>query len=100
MAKEFSWVKAFSYAFRYIMYIILWVIIGGVIMIIGVAMMPSAISFEPPYYIPRFNLGAMIIGIILIVIGIVVIALGSMAAYFKIMSRLVNEASPKPPPQT
>jgi len=101
--EEFSWGKAFSYALRYIAYAILWVIIGGVIMVAGMAMIlsgygPVPSSFEPPYYPPVFNLGAIIGGIILIIAGLIISILGSMAAYFKIMSRLIGEITSKPLP--
>lgn len=104
--KELSWKRAFGYALRYIIYVILWVIIGGLIMMAGVAMIVSSASYVPsgpPYYMPTFNLGVAIGGIIVIIIGLIIIVLGSMAAYFKIMSRLINETTSKilpPPPET
>ncbi|MBS7649226.1 hypothetical protein KEJ17_06275 [Candidatus Bathyarchaeota archaeon] len=101
--EEFSWGKAFGYALRYIAFVILWYIIGGLIMVAGVAMMLSAVSLGPPYYMPTFNPGAVIGGIIVIIIGLIITILGSMAAYFKIMSRLISEATSKPlppPPRT
>ena len=93
---EFSWGKAFGYALRYILYAILWIIIGGLIMGAGIGMMMT--SMRPgPFGIPAFEPGASIVGVIVMIIGLIIIYLGTMAAYFKIMSRLVYEATSKPP---
>lgn len=93
---EFSWGKAFGYALRYILYAILWIIIGGLIMGAGIGMMMA--SMRPgPWGIPTYEPGASIVGVVFIIIGLIIIYLGTMAAYFKIMSRLVYEATYKPP---
>jgi len=91
--EEFSWGKAFGYSLRYIVYAIIWDIIGGLIMWAGVFMISSAIGHGFPFYTSNSNLEAVIGGAILMIIGLIIITLGSMAAYFKIMSRLINEAT-------
>lgn len=82
-AAELSWGKTFSYAVRYIIYAILWIIIGGLTMGIGISIIASA-----PF---KFGPG-MLTGIVIIIIGYVIMFLGIMAAYFKVMSRLIYES--------
>ncbi|HGE70760.1 TPA: hypothetical protein ENX78_07995 [Candidatus Poribacteria bacterium] len=105
MMSEISWGKAFGYALRYILYIIVWIIIGGVIAGAGFMMMAGSVQTSTGYWgVPEvtYNAGALIGGIILIIIGWIIALLGSMASYFKIMSRLIRESTPetlqRPPP--
>jgi hypothetical protein len=87
---EFSWGKSFSYAIRYILYAILWIVIGGLIMGFGIGTIAASVRIGA-WGIPRFLAGA-VIGLIATIVGLIIMYLGMMAAYFKIMSRLIYEA--------
>ncbi|MGC8850288.1 MAG: hypothetical protein ACP5QI_07435 [Candidatus Bathyarchaeia archaeon] len=91
---EFSWGKSFHYAVRYILYAILWIIVGGIIMGVGLGILAATTKLGA-WGLPRFGAGAAM-GIITTIIGLVIIYLGAMASYFKIMSRLIYEATYKP----
>ena len=101
MADEISWSEAFNYALKYIIYIIVWVIVGFIIASVGIALMIGPVQRTPSGWVPQItsNFGALVGGIILVVIGWLIAFLGSMASYFKIMSKLIRESVSKPPQQ-
>ncbi|MEM2123698.1 MAG: zinc ribbon domain-containing protein [Candidatus Bathyarchaeia archaeon] len=90
-AVEFSWGKSFRYAVRYILYAILWIIIGGIIMGVGMGIIAASMELRAGV-MPTFGAGAAV-GIITTIIGLIIMYLGTMASYFKIMSRLIYEAT-------
>ncbi len=92
---EFSWGKSFSYAIRYILYAILWIVIGGLIMGVGVGTIAASVRIGADG-IPRF-LPGVAMGLIATIVGLIIMYLGLMATYFKIMSRLIYEAIYKSP---
>lgn len=94
---EIGWGGAFGYALKYIVYTILWLIIGGIFIVAGSMMI--GLSFTSYTSAPMnlnyiiSNVGKFITGIILIIIGWIIMFLGSMASYFKIMSKLIREST-------
>ena len=103
---EIGWLRAFGYAFRYVIYVIFWLIIGGIIFVIGLftIMGSTRIRYEyefgePPRVETEVNFGAMIWGFIVAIIGLVIMNLAALAVYFKLMSRLVSESIPEIPKQ-
>jgi hypothetical protein len=104
---EITWGKALGYGLRYVIYIIVWAIIGGLIMVGGGLFIAASVNITvnpdtQQWETSGLNLGSLIAGIIVIVIGELVVILGSIAAYFKLMSRLITEAGSatlqRPPP--
>jgi len=100
---EISWMEAIGYAIRYIIYVIVWGIIGGLFIFAGVAMMfPTFGSGYMGYPYPQFDIGRVILGLLVALIGYAIIVVGSMASYFKLMSKLISESIPsaslRPPP--
>ena len=104
---EISWGRAFGYALRYILYIIAWVIIGGIIAVAGIMMIAGSVPYTGSLGRVAYNSGALtgviipynffralIGGIVLIIIGWIIAFFGSMASYFKIMSKLIVESTP------
>ena len=100
ISREISWGRAFGYAIRYVAYFILWGIIGGLIGGAGWWMIYSSYEYVGPYSMPTIDVGTAITGLILIIIGMIITTLGTMATYFKLMSRLIRESTyrPSPPP--
>jgi hypothetical protein len=104
---EITWGEALGYGLRYVIYIIVWAIIGGLIMVGGGLFIAASVNITfnqgtQQWETSGLNLGSLITGIIVIVIGELVVILGAIAAYFKLMSRLITEASyaipQRPPP--
>lgn len=103
---EISWGKAFGYGIRFILFIILWAIIGGLIAVAGGLMIASSvnITFNPntaQFNTTGTNLGGILAGVIVILVGEVVVVLGVISTYFKLMSKLITEtgsATQHPPP--
>jgi hypothetical protein len=103
---EITWGNALGYGLRYVIYIIVWAIIGGLIMVGGGLFIAGSIniSFNQSTQLwetSGLNLGSLIAGIVVMVIGELVVILGAIAAYFKLMSRLITEAlstTPQRPP--
>jgi len=89
---EIGWGRAFGYAIRYVIYVLAWWIIGGILMGVGFTLIASSIV----YYGWRMSIdyGLLIGGIIIVFIGLVIAMFGSLATYFKLMSRLVRESVP------
>ena len=92
---EFSWGRSFRYALRYILYAITWIVIGGIVMGVGIGAI-AASTVLGAGGMPTFGAGAAV-GIIITIIGWIIMALGTMASYFKIMSRLIYEATYRSP---
>lgn len=104
---EISWGKALGYGARYIVYIILWAIIGAIIIAAGGLMIWASVnitynSVTEQWESTDLNIGGLIAGVIVIVIGEVVVILGAISSYFKLMSKLITETIPAaqshPPP--
>jgi hypothetical protein len=98
MADEISWSEAFNYALKYIIYIIVWMIVGFLIAGAGIALMIGPMHITPGGWVPQItpNFGALVGGILLVIIGWFIAFIGSMASYFKIMSKLIRESVSKP----
>jgi len=90
---EIGWGRAFGYAVRYVIYVFAWWIIGGILMGIGFILIASSTVYYG--WIKIENYGLLIGGIIMVFIGLVIAMLGSLATYFKLMSRLVRESVPE-----
>lgn len=97
--KEISWGRAFLLALKYIVFIILWAIIGGIFILIGLFLASYSIleyiSRTIPVPIPKYftlpispQLG-ILIGLLLVIIGLVITNLGYLATYFKLLSQLI-----------
>jgi uncharacterized membrane protein len=104
---EISWGKAFGYGGRYILYVIVWAIVGGLIMFAGGLVIASSITIRFNTYTQQwestgFNIEALILSIAIMVIGELVVILGVISSYFKLMSRLITETvsstTQNPPP--
>jgi hypothetical protein len=104
---EISWGKAFGYGLRFILFIIVWAIIGGLIAVAGGMMIASSVNITWNSTTQQFetsgtNLGGVLAGIGVIIIGEIVVILGAISTYFKLMSKLVSEtagtAQHPPPP--
>jgi len=102
---EISWGKALSYGVRYIVYIIIWAIIGAIIVAAGGLMIAGSANIRfnqatQQWESTSLNVGGLIGGIIVIVVGEVVVILGAISSYFKLMSKLITETLPtaQPPP--
>jgi hypothetical protein len=76
LVEEVSWGVAFRQAIKYVVYYIIWLIIGGSLLAIG------AYAAEN---------GSSAAGIPLIVIGVVILLLGGAAALFKAFSGVIYE---------
>ena len=77
--REISWGRAYGYAVRFIAYSILWLLVGGVLAAMG------ALA------IAHGGAPGIAVGIVLILVGYVVGGLGTLATFFKLMSRLMVE---------
>lgn len=104
---EMSWGKALGYRGRFVAYIILWAIIGGIIVAAGALLIVGSVnitydSATQQWQASGLSWGGLVGGVIVIVIGEAVVILGAIASYFKLMSKLVSETFPsaqtRPPP--
>ena len=103
---EISWGKAFGYGARYILYVIVWAIVGVLIAFAGGLVIASSVnitfdSVTQTWNTSNLNLGGMLGGIVIIIVGEIVVILGAISSYFKLMSKLISEsgsAMPRPPP--
>ncbi len=94
-----SWGKAFKGALEWLVYSLLWIITGGVLILIGfvsifassiAGLLPTAI--DPILGLLQFSpVGIGAVGIGLIVLGIIVAGIGTRAANYKIISEMVAE---------
>jgi hypothetical protein len=93
MVKEIGWGKAFKYAGKFLVYAIVWLIIGFVFAAAGLAVISSSLHLAGTLF-PEitYDAGKLFAGIILLVAGCVIMILGAMASYFKIMSALIAES--------
>ena len=93
MVKEIGWGKAFKYAGKFLVYAIVWLIIGFVFTAAGVVEISSSLQLAGTLF-PQitYDAGKLFAGIILLVAGCVIMILGVMASYFKIMSALIVES--------
>ena len=80
-----SWSRAFRGALAYVVYTIIWIIVGVAIIIGGISTFGTTYG---PYGIPQPNIGAIII---VGVIGYFIIALGATAALFKVSAEITAE---------
>jgi len=104
---EIGWGRAFGYAVRFLVFSIIWVVVGGLLVGVGVAMVLASlgISYGWPTrshgYTPGtgVNLGLLVGGVAAVVAGTAVAELGTLATFFKLMSRLVGESVPRAPAQ-
>jgi len=97
--EEMSWGKALGYGVRFIVYIILWAIIGGIIAAAGGLLIAGSLnitydSATQQWQASNLNLGGLVGAVIVIVIGEIVVIMGAIASYFKLMSKLFSETLP------
>lgn len=102
---EISWGKALGYGARYIVYIIIWAIIGVVIVAAGGLMIAASVNIRfntvtQQWESTGLNAGGLVGGVIVMVVGEIVVILGAISSYFKLMSKLITETVPasQPPP--
>jgi uncharacterized membrane protein len=98
--KEISWGRAFNYAIKYVLYILLWTIVGGILIAIGFTMVGVGFPYHPggtPYHHP---IGTVLAGLTLILIGYLIIILGAAASLFKLLSRLIVDTIGEIPGQS
>ncbi len=102
-----SWGKALGYGVRYIVFIIVWAIIGGLIVAGGAITITASANIKYDSTTQTFdtsgmNLGGVILGVVIIIVGEIVIIIGAIASYFKLMAKLITETGsailPRPPP--
>jgi hypothetical protein len=104
---EIGWGRAFGYAVRFLVFSIIWVVVGGLLVGVSVAMVLASlgISYGWPTrsygYTPStgVNLGLLVGGVVAVVAGAAVAGLGTLATFFKLTSRLVGESVPRAPAQ-
>ncbi|RLE92483.1 MAG: hypothetical protein DRN04_10130 [Thermoprotei archaeon] len=79
-----SWGRAFVLAIKAIVYSILWYIVGGVLLFIGVGLMGTA--YVPFLYNIAEGLGglAFIVGVITVIVSLIIMGLGSIASLIKV----------------
>jgi len=104
------WGTAFKRAFIYVLWLIVWGIIGGIFIGVGVFSMAGTFvssMMTSPEAAGAMLLGGSIFGLAMIFIGYVIIALGSLATFIRLIYSLSYEASlqavgrgppPAPPP--
>jgi hypothetical protein len=101
---EISWGKAFGYGARFILYVIVWAIVGVLIAFAGGLVIASSVNItfdSVTWNTSNVNLGGILGGIVIIIVGEIVVILGAISSYFKLMSKLISEsgsAMPRPPP--
>ncbi|MEM2910752.1 MAG: hypothetical protein QXO01_06795 [Nitrososphaerota archaeon] len=85
-----SWGTAFKKAIMYIVFLIIWGIIGGVI--IGVGFAVGGISVQPgPFGVPIPTIANPLVSVAFIIVGYVIVILGMMATFFKILAEITAE---------
>ncbi|MEM3437825.1 MAG: hypothetical protein QXP55_04770 [Nitrososphaerales archaeon] len=94
-----SWGRSFKAALLLLVFTLLWVIVGGVIIFIGMLLIPSeAFFFNPITGSFGINWGAIIGAVILWIIGYLIILLGVYASFFKVNTEIIVEEVRKQPP--
>jgi hypothetical protein len=93
MVKEIGWGRAFKYAGKFLVYAIVWLIIGFVFTVAGVVEISSSLQLAGSLF-PQitYDVGKLFAGIIFLIVGWLIAALGVAASYFKIMSALIVES--------
>jgi len=93
-----TWGRAFKAAFVYVLFLLGWVILGGVVLSIGIASMAAGagglFTIDPITGQPTVNFGtltASVGGLITAIVGYLIIILGCIATMFKIFSEIVAE---------
>jgi hypothetical protein len=82
-----TWGRAFRGALAYILWSIIWIIIGAVIIVGGIYFGYISGTYGP-FGIPVPNFGIIIAAVI---IGYIIISLGAIAALFKILAEITAE---------
>lgn len=80
-----SWRRAFRGALAYVIYSIIWIIVGVAIIIGGI--LAGGMNYGP-YGTPVPNLGVIIV---VGIVGYIIIALGATAAFFKVTAEITAE---------
>lgn len=93
-----SWGRAFGYAVRFVLYSLLWVILGGILILAGIWIATSGFSGVMGFewwqtQLARHPAGSITIGVLLMILGYIIAALGSIATYFKLMAELIVEVN-------
>lgn len=104
---EISWGKAFGYGLRFVVFIILWAIVGVIIAAAGGLTIAASANIKynadtQQFDLTGVNMGGVVGGVIIIAIGAAVVILGAISSYFKLMSKLVTETVSQqqlPPPR-
>jgi hypothetical protein len=90
------WGTAFKRAFIYVLWLIVWGIIGGIFIGVGVFSMAGTFvssMITNPEAAGAMLLGGSIFGLAMIFIGYVIMALGSVATFIRLIYSLSYEAS-------
>ena len=82
---EVGWGTAFRQALAYVVYSIVWAIVGGALLAVGGRTLYTAFTEGG---VPEQQL-AVSVG--LVIAGVIVLALGSLAAFFKALSGIIYE---------
>ncbi|MEB3806519.1 MAG: hypothetical protein GSR73_03285 [Desulfurococcales archaeon] len=97
--KEISWGKAFIYALKFAVLSLVWLLVGGILMVAGIVMatggnapIPSLLD-NHQFETHASSLATVTTGAILVIVGYLTAILGSIATYFKLVSRLIVETS-------
>ncbi|MFX1450010.1 MAG: hypothetical protein ACFFCM_04145 [Promethearchaeota archaeon] len=90
--KEYIWERCYKASAIFISWTFLWIIVGGLIILIGYLPIINY-HFNPPIFIPEMELllNSLILPIISSIIGGFVLALGILAVYIKIFGELIQE---------
>jgi amino acid transporter len=104
---EIGWGRAFGYAARFLVFSILWVVVGGLLVGVGVAMVLASLGIAYGWptrsYGPTpsagVNLALLIGSVVVVVAGVIIAELGTLATFFKLTSRLVGESVHRAPAQ-
>jgi len=86
-----SWGKAFKSAGLYVIFLIVWTVVGAALIAFGYITYGSLIWYDPYTKMPKINPAGLNIGFVLTLIGSIIILLGSFATFFKIVSEIVAD---------
>ena len=90
-----TWTRAFKAAALFVLYSILWDIIGGAIMFFGIITLQSAAPTTTTIFGTTARLQPnpyqLVDGIIILIIGFVLLLLGNIATFFKVNTDLITE---------
>jgi len=86
-----SWGKAFKSAGMYVIFLIVWGIVGAIFILLGIFTYGFLIWYDPYTGMPRINPAGLGLGLVFTVIGLVILLLGSFATFFKVIGEIVAD---------